>query len=72
MTFSSVIFLFAFLPVTFLLYAVCRNDLMRNILLLAASLVFYAVGEPVAVLIMIVSIVLNYFLGIRASKETEE
>ena len=69
MTFSSVIFLFAFLPVTFLLYAICRNDLVRNILLLAASLVFYAVGEPVAVLIMIVSIILNYFLGIQASKE---
>ena len=69
MTFSSVIFLFVFLPATFLLYAVCRHDLIRNILLLLASLIFYAVGEPVAVLIMIVSIILNYFFGIAASKE---
>lgn len=61
--------MFAFLPATFLLYAVFRNDLIRNILLLAASLVFYAVGEPVAVFIMMISIVLNYFFGIMASKE---
>jgi alginate O-acetyltransferase complex protein AlgI len=62
-----VVFLFAFLPVTFVLYVLCRNDTLRNVLLAAASLVFYAVGEPVAVFIMVVSIVLNYFLGRAAA-----
>ena len=63
MTFSSLTFLFVFFPVTFLLYAVIRNHTARNILLAAASLVFYAFGEPVAVMIMLISIVLNYVCG---------
>ena len=63
MTFSSLTFLFVFFPVTFLLYAVIRNHTARNVLLAAASLVFYAFGEPVAVMIMLLSIVLNYVFG---------
>ncbi len=53
MTFSSVTFLFLFFPVTFLLYALIRNHTARNFILAAASLVFYAFGEPVAVMIML-------------------
>ncbi len=67
MTFSSVTFLFLFLPVTFLLYAVCPQKTLRNLILAAASLVFYAFGEPVAVVIMIVSIICNYLFGLWAS-----
>ncbi len=63
MTFSSVVFLFIFFPVTFLLYAIIRQKTIRNIILVIASLVFYAFGEPVAVMIMIISIILNYFCG---------
>ncbi len=63
MTFSSLTFLFIFFPVTFLLYAVIRHPTARNLILAAASLVFYAFGEPVAVLIMLASIVLNYLFG---------
>ena len=63
LTFSSVTFLFLFLPVTFLLYAVIRNRIARNVILAAASLVFYAFGEPVAVIIMVASICLNYVFG---------
>ncbi len=70
MTFSSVTFLFMFLPVTFLLYAVIRNAAARNVILAAASLVFYAFGEPVAVMIMVVSILLNYVFG-RLCAETK-
>lgn len=72
MTFSSVVFLFIFLPVTFLLYAVINNHTARNVILAAASLVFYAFGEPFAVLLMIVSIIFNYLFGIAASKEDEK
>ncbi|MCR4775857.1 MAG: MBOAT family protein [Saccharofermentans sp.] len=67
MTFSSLPFLFMFLPVTFLLYAVVRNKTARNAVLIAASLVFYAYGEPVAVIIMVCSIILNYVFGRIAS-----
>ena len=67
MTFSSVTFLFMFLPAVFLLYAVIRQNTVRNVILAASSLVFYAYGEPVAVMIMIVSIILNYLFGLAAS-----
>lgn len=70
MTFSSLVFIFIFLPITFLLYIVCHNTTLRNILLIAASLIFYAYGEPVAVLIMIISILCNYCFGIICSKDT--
>ena len=72
MTFSSVIFLFMFLPVTFLLYAVIKQKTARNIILAAASLVFYAFGEPIAVFIMIISIIFNYMFGIMASKKQHD
>ena len=67
MTFSSVIFLFIFLPVTFLLYCISVKDSIRNILLVIASLIFYAFGEPAAVFIMILSVIINYFLGLAAA-----
>ena len=67
MTFSSVTFLFLFLPITFVLYALIRNHTARNIILAASSLIFYAYGEPVAVMIMLISIVLNYLFGRLAS-----
>ena len=69
MTFSSLTFLFLFFPITFLLYALIRNHRARNFLLAAASLVFYAFGEPVAVMIMLISIVLNYLFGLAAAGE---
>ena len=69
MTFSSVVFLFMFFPVTFLLYAIIRQKTIRNIILVIASLVFYAFGEPVAVMLMLISIVLNYICGRLAAGE---
>ena len=67
MTFSSLTFLFLFLPVTFLLYALIPVHRVRNLILAAASLIFYAFGEPVAVMIMLISIVLNYLFGLGAA-----
>ncbi len=72
MTFSSVVFLFMFFPVTFLLYAVIPQKTARNIILVIASLVFYAFGEPVAVMIMLLSIVLNYYCGRLAAGEKHD
>lgn len=64
MVFSSLLFLCVFLPAVFLLYTVIPSLKVRNILLIAASLVFYAYGEPVYVLLMIFSSVLNYLCAL--------
>jgi alginate O-acetyltransferase complex protein AlgI len=62
MVFSSFVFLFLFLPIVLLLYYVCPAR-GRNLVLLAASLLFYAWGEPVYVLIMLFSTVFDYTNG---------
>lgn len=67
MTFSSLSFLFIFFPVVFLLYALCRGSRARNIILAAASIVFYAFGEPFAVILLLASVTVNYLLGIMAA-----
>ena len=56
-------FLCVFLPVVFLLYYIIPSLACRNILLIISSLLFYAYGEPVYVLLMIVSTVMNYLFG---------
>jgi alginate O-acetyltransferase complex protein AlgI len=64
MLFSSLIFLFAFLPITLVGYYLARGWTARNILLLAASLFFYAWGEPSYLWLMLLMVVMNYFLSI--------
>ena len=64
MLFSSTIFLFAFLPVVFSLYFLLPSVRLRNAWLLLASLFFYAWGETVYVAILLLSIALNYALGL--------
>lgn len=63
MVFSSPIFLFAFLPVVLLLYYLSPR-VFKNVTLLTASLVFYAWGEFFFLGVMIVSILVNYLVGI--------
>lgn len=70
MLFSSITFLFLFLPVVLAVYYIVPFK-AKNIVLLIASLLFYAWGEPVYVILMILSIMLNYFCG-RDIKENEE
>lgn len=71
MVFSSMTFLCVFLPVVFLLYYSIPSLRLRNILLIIVSLFFYAYGEPVYVLLMVISTVLNYILG-RMLGQTEQ
>ncbi len=63
MVFSSLVFLCVFLPVVLALYYALPTLRIRNILLIFASLLFYAYGEPVYVLLMLFSIIINYILG---------
>ncbi|MDD2958195.1 MAG: MBOAT family protein [Lachnospiraceae bacterium] len=65
MIFSSLLFLFRFLPAVLLLYYFLVPKPARNFILFLVSLVFYAWGEPVYVLLMMVSILVSY-LGGRA------
>jgi alginate O-acetyltransferase complex protein AlgI len=64
MVFSSVTFLCIFLPIVFLLHVVLPNGRLRNAVLILASIVFYAYGEPVYVLLLLVSVILNYLFGL--------
>lgn len=68
MVFSSVVFLCVFLPVTFVLYTLVPSIRIKNALLIIASLIFYAYGEPVYVLLMLFSSVMNYVFGIGIAK----
>lgn len=62
MLFSSVGFLFRFLPVFMLIYLIVPAR-YRNVILVAGSLIFYGVGEPFFVLLLIFSILINYGLS---------
>ncbi|MBO5495956.1 MAG: MBOAT family protein [Oscillospiraceae bacterium] len=63
MVFSSAVFLFAFLPVTFLLSRLCRSLRAQNALLALMSLVFYAFGQLRYVPLFLCSVLLNFLAG---------
>ena len=67
MLFSSIPFLFYFLPAVLLAYFLVPFKL-KNAVLLIASLVFYAWGEPRYVVLMIASILLFFFCGLAIGK----
>ena len=72
MVFSDLFFLFAFIPafaICYLLAGLWRGGLgARNIILVIFSLIFYAWGEPVYVLLMLFSVLLNYLSGLAIGK----
>ena len=68
MVFSSLIFLCFFLPFVLILHTVIPNRKIRNGLLLAASLLFYAYGEPVYIFLMLISTFLNYVLALMMER----
>ncbi len=70
MVFSSLIFLFAYLPLTLLIYY-CVPRRWRNLVLFAVSLLFYGWGEPVYVLLMALSITTAYLFGFAIEKNRE-
>ena len=66
--FSSVIFLGVFLPLTLAVYYLFKGRAVRNAVLLMASLLFYAWGEPVYILAMIAVTLIDYTFGILLDK----
>ncbi len=76
MVFSSSTFLLAFLPLTLLAYFAIPTRAAKNFVLLSVSLIFYAWGEPVYVLLMMFSIFINWFFakliyGLERERERE-
>ena len=78
MVFSSAVFLFVFLPVVLALYFLplffwndAWEDHRKNAVLCLASLVFYAWGEPVYVILMLLSIGFNYFIGLDLERHAD-
>lgn len=65
MIFSSASFLFAFLPCVAIVYYLLRSRTARNVFLTLVSLFFYAWGEPWFVLVMLLSILINWFIALR-------
>lgn len=63
MVFSSLTFIWIFLPIVFVGYFIVPHR-MKNIFLLICSLVFYAWGEPKYILLMLSSIFINYVIGL--------
>jgi alginate O-acetyltransferase complex protein AlgI len=72
MAFSSIHFLFLFLPIFLILYFVLPYKWYRNGILLISSLVFYAWGEPVYILLLIGSILLNWLLALQIAKSQNQ
>ncbi|QGM29047.1 MBOAT family protein [Bacillus sp. N3536] len=63
MVFSSLLFLFLFLPAVLALYY-CSPRRIRNLILFLTSLIFYAWGEPIYIVIMLVSTLTDYSFGL--------
>lgn len=64
MVFSSSVFMFAFLPIALGLYFLMPGRAVKNVWLLIVSLAFYAWGEPVYVILMITSILVNWAIAL--------
>lgn len=67
MIFSSITFLFYFLPLVLLLYYIVPNK-VKNLVLLLSSLIFYAWGEPKYIILMIFSSIVDYTIAIIIDK----
>lgn len=68
MVFSSLSFIFGFLPLFLIVYYLCK-DKYKNIVLFLGSVIFYAIGEPIYVLLMLLSVAVNYYGGILIDKK---
>jgi len=68
MLFSSIVFIYFFLPIFLGIYYLAPNK-YKNIVLLVFSLLFYSFGEPKYIIILLLSCFINYYLSVFISKE---
>lgn len=69
MVFSSIIFVFMFLPLFLICYFLSKKIKTKNIVLLIFSLFFYAWGEPYYFFLMLFMIIINYILAIKMDEK---
>ena len=62
MIFSSIVFIYYFLPLLLLIYFLVPSS-WKNFILLVFSLLFYFLGEPKYIIVLILSCIINYFLS---------
>lgn len=70
--FNSAVFVLAFLPVTLILYYLLPGRGLKNLVLLIASLVFYAWGDPQNILLLLFTIFVNYIIVMLMSRTSIE
>lgn len=68
MVFSSLVFLYLFLPITLLIYYLTPTIKAKNLIILISGLLFYSWGEPRYVVILILSTLIDYFAGLFMNK----
>lgn len=72
MVFSNLIFLYLFLPVCLIAYFFCPGIRAKNAVLILFSLIFYAWGEPVYLLLMIASAAVNWYFGLLIERRRKK
>ncbi len=68
MVFSSLLFVYAFLPLSLLAYYLCPDRRSKNVSLLVFSLIFYAWGEPKYVLLLMFMALSSWFCALRVAE----
>ena len=72
MVFADLFFLYGFLPLCLISYFVSRKLKTKNLILIVFSLIFYAWGEPLWVLLLVFSAAFNWYMGIQIGKYREK
>lgn len=72
MLFTSIVFVFFFLPLVLLTYYSTKNNVLRNTILTVFSLFFYAWGEPINVILMLVSITMNWIFALLVTNKNRK
>lgn len=72
MPFSSITFIFLFLPITLVLFYILPRKGWRNFVLVAVSLVFFAWSDPTHIHVLFISIFINYLFGRLIGNSTKQ
>ena len=72
MVFADLFFIYFFLPLCIICYLLARKLEAKNIVLIVFSLIFYAWGEPVAILLLLFSSVFNWYMGLLIEKNRDK
>lgn len=72
MVFNNLFFIFCFLPISLILYALFNKNLIQNIVLVIVSLLFYSWASPVTLILLLLSITFNYVSALSFTRAEDE